>query len=237
VLAGQHAMPLRRLRRGYLWARRTGSAALLDRPFGLETSREVPLADLGLDDGECRDYEPSGWLGVERILRRMAPGAGDVFMDLGSGKGRVVLQAARHPFGRVVGVELSPALHEIAVANLRSARPRLRCADVELVNADAGDLSIPDDVTVVYLFNPFGGRVFEEFAAALIASADRAPRRIHVVYQRPVEHDRLMATGRFRLVRRTEAWRPTRAWARQAALHEYELEEGPPPAMPSPRTS
>src|SRR6266496_57342 len=40
------------------------------------------------------------------------------FLDLGSGKGRTLLMASDYPFRRVVGVELLPALHGIAVRNL-----------------------------------------------------------------------------------------------------------------------
>src|SRR5580692_4687521 len=39
------------------------------------------------------------------------------FLDLGSGKGRVVLLAAMHRFREVVGVEVSPTLNDIAIRN------------------------------------------------------------------------------------------------------------------------
>src|SRR5271166_6630819 len=41
-----------------------------------------------------------------------------VFVDIGSGKGRVLLMAADYPFQRVIGVELLPELHRVAQANL-----------------------------------------------------------------------------------------------------------------------
>ena len=46
----------------------------------------------------------------------------DVFIDLGSGMGRMVLEAARYPFKRVIGVELVEQLHDLARANLASTR-------------------------------------------------------------------------------------------------------------------
>ncbi len=215
---------LHRVRRGYLWARRAASVAFFDRPLGLDTSHEVSLATLGLQDEERVDYEPSGWLGVRRALRRLPTSDDDVFLDLGSGKGRVVLMAAQHPFRRVIGVELAPELHAVAGRNLAACRSRLRCQDVELVNADVTEFEIPDDVTVVYMCNPFGGTVFDAAVRAIIASRDRAPRPLRLIYQVPTEHRRLLATGRFRLTNVTSSWRPTREWSRHAALHEYELE-------------
>jgi len=42
------------------------------------------------------------------------------FVDVGSGKGRTLLMASEYPFRRIVGVELLPALHQIAQENLAS---------------------------------------------------------------------------------------------------------------------
>ncbi len=49
-------------------------------------------------------YQASGWTYLRRVLPPREVGAGDVFLDMGSGKGRVLLQAAqRYPFARVIG--------------------------------------------------------------------------------------------------------------------------------------
>jgi predicted RNA methylase len=218
---------LRYARRGYLWARSVASRTFFDGPLGVDTTSEVALSALGLEDAERVDYEPSGWLGVRRALARLEVRRDDVFLDLGSGKGRVVLQAAQRPFRRVIGVELAGALHDIARQNVGKARPRLCCREVELVHADVTDYRVPDDVTVVYMCNPFRGGTFDAATQALIDSVDRAPRTVRLIYQVPTEHDRLLATGRFRLTRTARGRRPTRAWSHHAALHEYELEAHP----------
>ena len=218
---------LRYVRRGYLWARGVASRTFFDRPLGVDTTSEVALSALGLQDAERVDYEPSGWLGVRRALARMDVREDDVFLDLGSGKGRVVLQAAQRPFRRVIGVELAGELHDIALRNVEIARPKLCCQDVELVRADVMEYRVPDDVTVVYMCNPFRGGIFDAATQALIDSVDRAPRTVRLIYQVPTEHDRLLATGRFRLTRVARGRRPTRAWSHHAALHEYELQARP----------
>ena len=54
------------------------------------------------------------------------------FIDIGSGKGRVLLMAADYPFSRVIGVELLPALHRIAEQNIdKYCETRRRCLQVE----------------------------------------------------------------------------------------------------------
>jgi hypothetical protein len=80
-------------------------------------------------------------------------------------------------------------------------RRRLACQDVELVNSDVLEYELPDDVTVVFMFNPFGGAIFEAVMAKIVASLDRAPRPLRLVYGNPVEEHRVLATGRARLVR------------------------------------
>jgi hypothetical protein len=41
------------------------------------------------------------------------------FIDLGSGKGRVLLMASAYPFKRIIGVEFMPELHRVAQENIR----------------------------------------------------------------------------------------------------------------------
>ena len=50
----------------------------------------------------------------------------DVFLDLGAGKGRMLLAASRYPFRRVIGVELSDRLAAIARSNVAAFRLRAR---------------------------------------------------------------------------------------------------------------
>jgi cyclopropane fatty-acyl-phospholipid synthase-like methyltransferase len=45
-----------------------------------------------------------------RVMRHIGVREQDVFLDYGSGLGRVLLMAAQYPFRRVLGVELSAAV-------------------------------------------------------------------------------------------------------------------------------
>lgn len=126
-------------------------------------------------------YEPSPYFLVGRVLRAVASvPQEEVFLDYGSGMGRVVLRVAMLPFKRVIGVELMPALTDIAKQNLAGARSIQ--SPVEFVTADATRFELPDDVTIVHLFNPFTGQVMAEVQARIRESLQRAPRRLRVVY-------------------------------------------------------
>ena len=175
--------------------------ALYDRRRGLDTDGHVLLDELGLAAENRIEYRPSSWTALRRILPAREVSADDVFIDFGSGKGRVVVQAAQYPFRRVIGVELATPLHDIALANVRRVRSGLRCRNIDLVNEDVLTYAIPDDVSVAFFYNPFTGGIFADVVRRLIASHDRRPRRLRIVYVNPEEESLLLATGRVRLVR------------------------------------
>jgi SAM-dependent methyltransferase len=169
---------------------------LYDLRYGTETTSEVPLERFGLADDERIWYDASEWLGLRHALASIGVRPGDVFVDFGSGKGRALLVAATFPFERVVGVEISEELNRVARRNVDRNRSRLRCRRVDLVAADATAFEIPDDLTVAYLYCPFLGETFEAVIRRLIESYDRRPRRMLIAYNYPVEHARVLATGR-----------------------------------------
>jgi predicted RNA methylase len=140
-------------------------------------------------------------MALRRALRRHEIGPGDVFVDFGAGKGRALIAAARLPFARVVGVEISPHLADIARRNIDTVRHRLRCSEVEVITADASAIAIPDDMAVAYLAHPFNGPTFERFVDLLIGSLERRPRRVRVIYSVPECESLLLGSGRFRRVR------------------------------------
>lgn len=206
----------------YIWLRR-GITHALERRAGIRTEGHFTPEELGLSPDNQQRYQPSSWLALRRLLPPSDVQPSEVFIDFGSGMGRIVYQAAaRYPFCRVIGVELSERLHAVAQDNIERTRERLRCQDVQLVLADALTYEIPDDVTVVYLGNPFTGSIFESVVRRLVESVERNPRRLRVLYFNPVEEKLLLAAG-FRIVRRLRGMRPTAEWSRSNSMRMYEL--------------
>jgi len=131
-------------------------------------------------------YEATPVDDAERLLDAspLAPER-STFVDVGSGMGRVILLAARRPFRQIVGVEISPALHEIARANReRFPAAEMRCRDIRLVRSDAAGFTFPRGDLVVYLYNPFRSEVLEPVLDALLSRADR---EIILLYHTPLE--------------------------------------------------
>ncbi len=145
-------------------------------------------------------YGPSPRRALPRALRFLGVSDRDTFVDFGCGKGRVVHQAAKRPFRRVIGVEISPALAEIARTNLATRRHQHRCPNVEIVVADAKEFRVPDDLTIAYFWHPFTGETLEAVLRGIVDSIDRHPRPVRLIY---LGHHgaEVLATGRFRLLK------------------------------------
>lgn len=112
------------------------------------------------------------------------------FIDIGSGKGRVLLMAADYPFRRILGIELLPALHRVAQKNLSVYKnDSQRCFAVQSVCGDARTFVFPPDPTVLYLFNPLPEAGLTDVLANLNHSLSQYPRVVYVLYHNPVlEH-------------------------------------------------
>src|SRR5271167_1667373 len=91
---------------------------IFDRLLGVST-RENIITDGSVftSGGDNCPYGRSQWLPVRRALKDLRPGPSDVFVDLGSGKGKTLLIAGRLPYRRVVGVEIDKELSQCARRN------------------------------------------------------------------------------------------------------------------------
>ena len=115
------------------------------------------------------------------------------FIDLGSGKGRVLLMASDYPFQKIVGVEFMPELHRAAQKNIVSySNDRQQCRQIDAVCMDARDFRFPLDPLVVYLFNPFEESAFARVLDNLHRSAEQTLRPIYIAY-RFTEFENLLA--------------------------------------------
>jgi hypothetical protein len=122
------------------------------------------------------------------------------FIDIGSGKGRVLLMASEYPFRKIVGVELIRQLHRIAQENVAAYQGetcsggghRTRSQTdipIESVCMDAREFVFPKTPLVTYLFNPLPEAGLRQMLRNLENSYSQEPRPIWIVYHNPVlEH-------------------------------------------------
>lgn len=173
----------------------------------VETRKRMGVDELGIEGEEnalhAARYEASSpshaFLKVLRAQR--LPENEFTFIDLGAGKGKPGLLAARFPFKKVVGLELSPLLVEIAQRNLESYRPRnLRCRDIVFQYGDAATYRFPIQPLFIYCFNSFGEVVMRAVLENLLRSLREHRREVYVFYGNPVFEYLLAESGFLRKI-------------------------------------
>jgi SAM-dependent methyltransferase len=158
-----------------------------ERRLGIRTAGDISTGDLGF---QCRDYNrymPCGYYEFAQAMRLVRPQPSDVFLDIGSGLGRALILAAGYRYERVIGVELSQELAAQARDNVNRARKRLRCKDVEIIEADVCSFEIPRDVTVIFIYNSVTGGALRQVLEQIHHSFLIAPRPIRIVYHNTSE--------------------------------------------------
>lgn len=108
------------------------------------------------------------------------------FVDLGSGKGRIVLLASEFPFREIIGVEFSPELHATAEKNVArySGESQRSCA-ITLLCTDFTEFAFPLLPMVLYLYNPASEVVIRKLARNIARSVIENPRDVWIIYVTP----------------------------------------------------
>jgi SAM-dependent methyltransferase len=180
---------------------------------GLDTAGRVAAPDIvtgSANKARGIRYQPTPLAPLRAVLRTLQLPPGRTFVDIGAGKGRVLLAARELPFARVIGVEYSEPLCAIARRNLAVAQRRAPGGPpVEIRCCDAADYRFEPGEDVIYLFNPFDAVVLARLLDNLHASLQRAPRPLWLVYHFPRWHAVVTATG----------------WLRPHAMHCYGAHE------------
>lgn len=190
---------------GYAERRRRDA---FDRRWGTDTTALANLSALRVDRERARHgvrYQPSSGEALDWAVDAAGIEPGRfVFVDYGSGKGRIALLATAMGFGRVVGVEFSPELCAVAEANVaRFAAAGGATRRAEIVLGDAGAFAPPAGPLFAYLYNPFGPVVLAEVIARLEAQA-AGGNEVLVAYVDPRHAEMFAASGGWTTVARTE---------------------------------
>lgn len=153
-----------------------------DKRFGIVSSKRRRLEELGFTSPYFEDYQPLSYLDLRDLFGHLSIKPSDVFLDYGCGMGRPLCVAATYPFHRVIGVELSSELCRVANENLQAVGQRVRCSDVAVLNANALEYDLPEDVNLILFFNPFGGEVLRGVLGKIGESLRESPRKIRLIF-------------------------------------------------------
>lgn len=114
------------------------------------------------------------------LFAQVAIAPTDVVVDVGSGRGRFINWLLWHRLGgRIIGIEYDKATAEACARRLR------RHARVTILHGDA-TVSIPQDGTVFFMFNPFETELMRAFRDRFVAVFGSRASPV-IVYLRPLE--------------------------------------------------
>jgi SAM-dependent methyltransferase len=161
-----------------------------DRRYGIETAHSVEAMELRGDGPNSEFgnwYMPTELATFRLMIKGLTIDPREfVFIDLGSGKGRMLVAAAEAGFRRVVGVEYSADLHAVAQRNVNSYLQRSRRrAEIQSLHADAADYEFPVEPLVILFFNSFLEPVLSAVLGNLRRSLDRRARDVYILHNGP----------------------------------------------------
>jgi len=128
-----------------------------------------PLEQVELDR-DLMAFTPSCYDEIRHAFDATGLGAGDRFLDIGSGTGKAVLLASLLRGATSTGIECDRGLHDVAGASARE----LRIASTDLIHGDARETPL-GDADVLFMYVPFTGKVMTAVMDR-IAAQQRPPR-------------------------------------------------------------
>ena len=162
----------------------------IDVRYGIDTGGIVPASALRTGNATADLYN-FGYAGSQPSIVRAALAtipdlASWAFVDIGSGKGRVLAVASEYPFRSILGVELSPELTEIAAANAaRIAALHPERTPIATIAADALGIDLPAGRTIVYIYNSLYAALLKRLADRIAAHAALPGNHIMLIYYNP----------------------------------------------------
>ncbi len=161
-----------------------------DQCYGLDTATIMEGCQLETDSDSAIDgirYQSSSDGHFRRALAALPIDDPEnfTFLDMGSGKGRVLIRAAFLPFKQVIGVEYAVNLHRIALENVARMPAGVCRAPIEPRHGDILQFDYPDGDLIVYIYHPFGGATFDRFLDGLEQAYCRQTRRLFFLYVNP----------------------------------------------------
>jgi predicted RNA methylase len=121
------------------------------------------------------------------LLNRLHLPRDSNFVDIGSGKGRVLLIASQYGFRKVVGIEFSRELCNIARRNVEVFSRKVKpSSSIEVIETDATEYHFHPEDRVLFMYNPFDAFILAKVLDRIRSSLEENPRPIWLIYNTPI---------------------------------------------------
>jgi SAM-dependent methyltransferase len=169
------------------------SDSWFDLRYGTSTGGWIPSNQLNTKSGNIKHsmrYQATKIRPLRKLMKILRFPENSVFLDIGCGKGRVLLVASEYGFKKVLGVEFTHDLCEIARRNIYLyRRHNVLTSDIEIVEDDIVNYKMTGDENVFYLYNPFNEVILRQLLENIRESVKENPRKIWLIYHIPDHMD------------------------------------------------
>lgn len=168
---------------------------------GTDTVTSIPLKGLRIKSENKRhgvNYEATYTKSFLKLLEVLQLSKEFVFIDVGSGKGKVLLLSAKYGFRKNIGLEFSLELCETAKRNRARWKGGIYRKNIKIINVDVLDYDIQCDENVFYFFNPFDEVVLNKFMKKILNSVKDKFRPVWLIFHNMECHREILnKTGEF----------------------------------------
>jgi SAM-dependent methyltransferase len=181
-----------------------------ERKYRIHTMGEDELLGLkerGIDISHANIYMPLNYYVLEKMMNEIKQlGTDDGgFIDIGCGKGRVMIVAAAYGFKDVWGIDFSRAFCDEAEAITSSYARKHPETRFTVIHGNASAFEIPAAISTFFLFNPFDEVILWMAVSQIVKSQEEYPRRIRILYANP-QHQSVFIDFGFREIFRLRKW-------------------------------
>jgi hypothetical protein len=161
-----------------------------DIKYGTDTARNQALNSLevvGTNKSRATWAESTQQRPFRKLIQQLRlPCKGD-FVDLGSGKGKVLLLASEYTFSSVVGVEFAEELCWISRGNISRYTQKVQLkSEIKVITSDVVDYRFSGREEVIYIANPFDGFILGRVLENIIESLNSNDRPLWIIYNTAV---------------------------------------------------
>jgi len=167
--------------------------------YGANTFIPVELKHLTITNGDKKKaspYEAVSFYMLEQLFGAFRKISNQTsVIDLGCGKGRMMLVAPHFCFDNINGIDFAKELCEQAVANMQRKEKQFPNIDWKVLNQNVEDYAIHANDSVFFMFNPFSSAVLKKFLHNLDVSCHQFPRTTYFIYASPQHQQLLLDNG------------------------------------------
>lgn len=162
-----------------------------DVDFSYVTKEERP----DLYSGEYYESKPFDHSSIDHVFEEIKNlPCEKSFMDIGCGKGQILLMAVMSEMVKVGGIEWNADIAKICRNNMNKLD-----VSADIVTGDATEYKDIDGYSIFFLYNPFGENGVRKVVHNILESRKRRNRDIFLVYGNPFYHREVVEGGNVRL--------------------------------------